>query len=330
MGTGGVSLPIPSKPIEKKEVQFKSSVDLLRDAERYELNLRMNEIRAESETMMKDAKDSVDPNINDHGVGHVQRVLDKTDEVEGTLDEVSLTKQQIGRLQDEREKFDLRCAALMHDVGRTEDLKGQHSVQSGKIINSRTDLFPDIRERERVAKIAILHNKEGSQTFGSDSISELEQKRILTKKEAFQATVLRIADALDVGKKRVEKNTQGEPAHQVIDRIQRTMSPEKAKSYLSHWHGHRGIISAETYNDNGKLGIRIRLDPGLLRSSGTDVAFVAKDVFSDINSTTIGKNYTVDFKCADKNLARSWYRSNQEMFGKETSGVRIVFTQAYD
>lgn len=330
MGTGGFRRPIPAKPVKRMVLEFKSSQQEVRDAERYELKMRMKKIKAESEAIMKDAKDSVDPNINDHGKNHIRRVLDETDEVEETFDEVSLTKEQIGRLQDERERFDLRCAAMMHDVGRTEDLKSQHSVQSGKIINARADLFPDIRERERVAKLAILHNKEGSRNFGSDEISELEQKGILTKKEALQASILRIADALDVGKRRVEKNTQGEPAHKVIDRIQRTMPSEKAESYLSHWYGHRGIISAKPYSDNGKFGVRMKLDPAYLRSNGSDVAFVVKDVFSDINSTIVSRNYSVDVKCTDKNLARKWYRDNQEMFREETTGVRVVFTQSYD
>lgn len=330
MGTGGISRPIPSKPIDKIKAKFKSSVQEAKEAEKHELRTRMKKIKAESEELMRNAKDNVDPNINDHGVEHIRRVLDKTEEVEKTFDEVSMTKQQIGRLQDEREKFDLKCSAAMHDIGRTEDLKGQHSVQSARIISSRSDLFPDIHQRERVSKLALLHNKEGSQTLGSDNIAELEHKGVLTKKEALQTSILRIADALDVGKKRVKRNTQREASHTVIDRIRRTMSPEKAKAYLTHWYGHRGITSAKSYNDNGKLGIRIRLDSKYLRSNGPDVAFVARNVFSDINSTIVTRDYTVDFKCSNKDLARKWYQNNKEVFGKEVNGLNIMFTQAYD
>ena len=329
MGTGGITHPTPSKPVEKIVDKFKSTLNEAKEAEQYELKSRMKKIRNESEKIMDDAKDTVDPNINDHGPRHIERVLDKTEKVEEAFDQVSLTKKQIGRLQDEREKFELRSATSMHDTGRTKDLNEPHSVQSSKIIDARKDLFTDIRERERIAKLALLHNKEGSRTLGSDKISELAEKGLLNKKEALQASILRISDALDIGKERVETNTQGEPAHQVIDRIQRS-SDEKARSYLTHWYGHRGIISAEPYNDNGKFGVRIRLDPEYLRSNGTDVAFVANDLLSDVGSTIVNKNYSIDFKCSDKNLARAWYQRNFGMLAEEAKGVHIEFTQAYD
>lgn len=329
MGTGGIAHPAPSRPMEKIVDKFKSSLVEAKETEKYALSSRMGKIRSESEKIMDEAGDTVDPNINDHGRGHMERVFEKTDEVEGVFDEVSLTKTQIGRLQDEREKFELRSASLMHDVGRTRALGRQHSIESGKIIDSKKDLFPNAKERETVAKLAMLHSKEGSKSLGSDKISELEKKGLLSKKEALQASILRIADALDIGKKRVEKNTQGEPAHQVIDRIQRSVD-EKAKSYLTHWYGHEGIISVEPRNAEGKFSVRIRLDPDYLRSNSTDVAFVVNDLLSDISSTMVNKNYSVDFKCADKNLARAWYQRNLVMLGEETRGVRIEFTQAYD
>jgi len=329
MGTPGISQPIPSRPVEEIKAKFKSALEEARETERYELQSRMNKVKSESEKILEDAKENVDPNINDHGLKHAQRVVDKTEKVETSFNDVSLTNQQMGRFQDQREKFELQSAACMHDVGIAQGMKEEHAVQSRKIIDSRADLFPDVQERERISGLAVLHSKEGSRSLGSDNISELERKGMLSKKEALQASILRIADALDVGKSRVERNTQGEPAHKVIDRIQGTQN-EKAKSYLTHWRGHQGIINAETYNDNGRLGIRMKLDPESLRSHGSSVAFVVNDALSDVHSTIVGSNYTVDFKCADKTLAREWYRSNQGVFGEETRGIRVEFTQAYD
>lgn len=325
---GGGGYVEPPRPVREVEKVFKRTVKVLVETEKAEYDRRIDQLQKEGMKEMKEAGKKIDPNINDHGVGHVERVYKTTEEVERTLDDISVTKEQIGRLQSEEEKFVLRSTAIMHDIGRSAGSDKEHALESSKIIRSRPDLFPNSSERNNVARLAELHNQEGTRHYGTDNLAELARKGIISKKEALQASILRIADALDAGKKRVETNSQGEPANQVIDRIKKTIPKSQQKYLLPHWYGHKGIVDAKPKKENSKFVVNIKFDSKYLKSHGSDVAFRVKDMFSDINTTVTGRKYGVIFSCSNKEQLNRWYGEYHELFAEEMEGVEVSCKQA--
>ena len=105
---------------------------------------------------------------------------------------------------------------------------------------------------------------------------------------------LRIADALDVGKKRVQRNTQGESKEDVIDRLGHDPS-DKSKAKLSHWYGHDGIRGAIPKKERGGVRFSFDLDEKGVEEHGGDVAYRVKDTLRDVNTTFAKGNYTVEF-----------------------------------
>lgn len=326
MGGGGYIEP--ARPVREVEKIFKRTVKVSIEIEKAEYDRRIDQVQKEGMEQMKQASKNIDPNINDHGVGHVERVYKNTEEVESILDDVSATKEQIGRLQSEEEKFVLRSAAVMHDVGRSAGSDKEHALESSKTIRSRPDLFPNSSERNNVARLAELHNQEGTRHYGTDNLAELARKGIISREEALQASILRISDALDAGQKRVETNSQGEPASKVVDRIKKTLPENQQKHLLSHWYGHKGIVDAKPKRENSKFVVNIKFDSKYLKSHGGDVAFRVKDMFSDMNTTVIGRKYGVTLSCSNKEQLDRWYGEYREVFAEEIEGVEVNCRQA--
>lgn len=325
---GGGGYVEPARPVREVEKIFKRTVKVSIETEKAEYDRRIGQVHEEGMEQMKEASKNIDPNLNDHGVGHVERVYKNTEEVERIFDDISTTKEQIGRLQSEEEKFALRSASVMHDTGRSAGSDKEHALESGKIIRSRQDLFPNSSERNNVARLAQLHNQEGTRRYGTDDLAELARKGIISREEALQASILRIADALDAGKKRVETNSQGEPASQVIDRIKKTLPENQQKHLLSHWYGHKGIVDAKPKKEDSKFVVNIKFDSKNLKSHGSDVAFRVKDMFSDMNTTVIGRKYGVTFSCSNKEQLDRWYGEYGELFAEEMEGVEVSCKQA--
>lgn len=91
------------------------------------------------------------------------------------------------------DRFLLRCAAILHDIGWLEGKKGHHKTALGLILNEAGLPFDD-RERRLVGCIARYHRKalpNGRHAhFGSLSPADQERVRGL-------AGILRVADGLD-------------------------------------------------------------------------------------------------------------------------------------
>jgi hypothetical protein len=196
-----------------------------------------------------------------------------------------------------------------------------HAISSGDYIRQDRDLPLKPWERERAARYAELHSDRATkELFGTDDLNELAERGALSREEAYHASEIRLADALDVGKKRAETNSQGEPMNRVVERLERNPTPaNQAKLY--HWYGHHGIRQVRLRTDHDKLLISFDLDSHEVGQHGADVAFRVRDTLRDANTTLYRHKYSVQFTTDNPEASRNWYRRYGYLFAAESEGV---------
>jgi len=326
MGGGGPTISRrPGKVVPPREVSRRIS-EMTREMIREKRAIRIDKIRREGERYMEEVKNKIDPFLNDHGPGHVERVVQNVNNVTSVLDEATFSEKEMGRKVNEEDKFLLEAAGRLHDIGRAMDTAKQHGLLSADFVREHKELFDSEEQQEHAAKLCELHNEAGTREYGTDNLVELSRKGIIDKETAFRASVLRVADALDVGEKRVKTNSQGRPGEEVIDEL-RQSSGDEAKQYLPHWYGHKGIKDCGLRMTNGKLTMKISLNTQFTEEHGSDIAFRIKDFLRDVNSTIVRGSYEISFANEDKSRIREWYKDYNEIFSDETEGVKAHFVE---
>jgi hypothetical protein len=274
---------------------------------------------------MDRTKHQVDPCLVDHGQGHVERVKDCLDILRKSLEVVSITKKELGRLHTEEEITQQDAAVYLHDVGRGLPDKGlSHAIASGEFIRKDNELLFDPEERERVARLVELHSDRATrELFGTHDLTELVRKGILSPEEAYLAGEIRIADALDVGRKRAERNTQGESIQNVIERIKRELPPAEAKARLSHIYGHMSIRDVRLRSKDNELIINFDFDEEKLTSYGADAAQIVNYTLRDINTTFLRGKYSVSFTTRNLERVKEWYDKYGYIIADELKEVKV-------
>jgi hypothetical protein len=245
------------------------------------------------------------------------------DEVNDVLEQNGLAKSALGRNLTPKERFEDQAAAYLHDVGRSIGEKS-HATQGAKYTSDNQDLPLDPDERKRVARLVELHSDGATRKkYGTDDLSELMNKGLISKEEAVQASSLRIADALDAGKERGSKNSQGQTRSEVMQKITQSLPPSEATSKLSHWAGHSGFEKPELSSEDGKLSLRVHLDDKVLGTNGGDVAYRVKDILKDVSSTLVDKTYQMDFVGDKRQNVESWLDKYGSIMAEELRGINI-------
>jgi exopolyphosphatase/guanosine-5'-triphosphate,3'-diphosphate pyrophosphatase len=100
-----------------------------------------------------------------------------------------------------KERYWLECAAILHDVGRSEGDKGHQKRSLDLILNDPSLPFTQ-RERYIIGSIARYHRKAlpNRRHFNLTPISNAERKKV-----AVLSSILRVADALDYSHRSVVK-----------------------------------------------------------------------------------------------------------------------------
>jgi hypothetical protein len=277
---------------------------------------------AKSKKVMRRIRDRIDPDFVDHGQGHTDRVAQNLDHLRNASEEAGITQRELGREHTEEESTLQDVAAQLHDAGRGMPERGvSHAISSGDYIRQDRDLPLKPWERERAARYAELHSDRATkELFGTDDLNELAERGVLSREEAYHASEIRLADALDVGKKRAETNSQGEPMNRVAERLKRSPTPAN-QAKLSHWYGHHGIKQIRLRTDHDKLLISFDLDSHEVRDHGAEVAYRVKDTLRDANTTLYRHKYSIQFTSENADAARDWYNQYGYIFATESEGV---------
>ncbi len=276
-----------------------------------------------SRQMMQRLKESVDPDINDHGEGHVERVAQNLDQLRDTLEEIGITQRELGRERSEEDAALQDVAAQLHDVGRGMPDRGMsHAISSGDFIRRDSSIPMKLWEREKAARYAELHSDRATrELYGTDNLNELVERGVFTREEAYMVGEVRVADSLDVGKKRAETNTQGERMDDVVERLKREPSP-KNDAKLTHWYGHNGINRVGLKRDGDKLLLSFNLDTGEIGTHGAEVAYRIKDTLRDVNTTFLKGNYSVEYASRDPVKVGQWYAKYGYIFEQESTDAK--------
>lgn len=126
--------------------------------------------------------------LNNHGRGHVDKVIQKVSELIHFFDRGHLTPY---------EGFFLLCAIQLHDVGNVYGRK-EHERQAARILEEKGKPFiPDAIERKVIEKVALVHG--GACDGDRDTIRHLSSKKKLYDREirkSLLAALLRFGDEL--------------------------------------------------------------------------------------------------------------------------------------
>ncbi len=253
--------------------------------------------------------------INDHGIEHGKRVERNIDEICDILDSSRQIDNLLGRPLTQEEIIILKICAHVHDLGRAVGINTGHAQFAASFIRQSSLPFTE-RQRELIAKLCNLHaNGTTELLYGSEDLFKLERTHALTIEEAVLASILRIADALDMGKQRVEHNTIGTSREEVINRINQDFSDEESKVKLAHWYGHLAIDRANFTLNEDRLTLEIKVDTKILDLHGISAADRVKDLIRDISSTLLkDKKITIMIKGNNINKVSNWYQRYGEIF----------------
>jgi hypothetical protein len=272
-----------------------------------QLNSNLKKIEPEVLRTIDSNKDEVEWYINDHGSDHAERVEQNVDDVERTLEDADVSRKLLGRRLTQEEKFEARVGGLVHDVGRAMGSKEDHPEVSAQYVLDNEKLPLTDKQRSVISTIARLHADGATKKiYGTDNLEELADKGVISKEEAYLASIVRIADALDVGKERVRHNTQGQPIQQVVGRIKRELPESEQKTTLSHIKGHQGINNSSLTDSKNGLELHVSLDSEQIKSDG-DVAYRVKDIVRDLSSTVIHGKYAVRLTATNRTALKEWY-----------------------
>jgi len=308
----------PSPETAEKELRKRES----QEAEA--LRRKLDSIERQVKELLRSKKDNLDPYLVDHGSEHGRRVAQNVESLEGTLEETSIAKTELGRFLTQEEMFRVKAASSLHDIGRVLNAEKAHALKSARFIESDENVPLDEEQRSDIADMCRLHSSGSTrELYGTDDLDELVKRGLISREEAYKATLLRVGDALDAGKRRVERNTLGESRDEVMDRIN-TEKPSQAPSLLSHWHGHMGFDQPKFKVRNGKSALEIPFDSKILQTHGADVAYRVKDLLRDIRTTLIDKTYILNLRSDDLNVLRQWYQRHHDIFVEDIEGIEGV------
>jgi len=280
-----------------------------------------------SRKLMNKLGGRIDPYLNDHGSGHVERVSDNLDLIRDSMEDSGLTQEELGHPHTEEEAAAQDVAAQLHDVGRAMPIPGySHAVASSELVRKDREVPLTNWERERVARFVALHSQKASQElFGTSNLPELARRGALSREEAYLAGELRVADALDIGVKRVERNTQGEPMETAVKRLRSDprLSKEVVNARLSHIYGHQAIKDWRMQKREGKPMITFNLDSSQLDDKGADAAYRIKDTLKDLNSTFLKGRFHVGFVSSDSESVQNWYKKYGYIMSEDVKETRV-------
>jgi len=288
-----------------------------------DLNQKLRAVEREVVQAINTSKDKADPCINDHGAEHGKRVAQHMETVEDVLEDISLAGSYLDRPLTPEEKFILKVAAHTHDIGRAFGADENHPQVSAEYIRNNTGLPLTDAQRRVIALLTLLHaDGVTRRMFGTDDLAELARRGMISKREAYLASILRVADALDLGKKRIRHNTRGDSQDDTLKLIN-NLPPRERMQKLSHLNGHRGIYGAYFSNRNGRLTLEITLDKSELPSHGRDVANRIRDLLRDNAASIVDKQYTVRFSGLELQAVQQWYDENQDTLYEELEGMDV-------
>lgn len=288
-----------------------------------ELNQKKDLVDHEVSKVIHSNRENADPYINDHGIEHGERVAQKVRALEDIFEDSETVENDLRYQLTQEDRFILHVASKTHDIGRVMGADKDHPKVSSDFVKDDKNIPLTPEQRALVAKLALLH-ADGTtrEMYGTDDLAELARRGIISKREAYLASILRVGDALDAGKKRIRQNTLGESEEKTIQRIHH-LSPEKQKQQLSHWQGHRGINSADPVNRNGKVTLEISLDTSELKSHGVNVSERVRDIIRDSSSSVIDRKYAVRFSGRNSRDIQEWYDRNQDVLYDELEGMQV-------
>lgn len=287
------------------------------------LQKRLQDAEEKLKDTMNEGKDKVKWYLVDHGVDHIRRVDQNLEFAEKLFEKISIARNNLGRSLTQEEIFELKVAIAAHDIGRTMDDGKSHAMLSSEYVQEDTSIPLNATERREIAELCLLHSEGATrEVYGTGDLVELVKRGILSPEVAYKATLLRISDACDAGKKRAEVNTFGQSRIEVLERVNRELS-NQANTIASHWHGHEGFEQPTLRKDNGKLAIEVNLNSKALQSHGSDVAFRIKDVLRDFRSTIVRNNYLLELKSDNREALQTWYNTYRFVLEEEMEGAQI-------
>ncbi len=296
---------------------------LERDFDQAQRSGQLPKVRNAVGDVLRNNREKIPWDIVDHGPNHADNVADSVDDVNDVLEESGLAKAHMGRNLTPRERFEDQAAGYLHDVGRALGQKS-HAEKGAEYVSNEKGLPLDSEDRKKIARLVELHSDGATRKrYGTDDLKELADKGVITREESVQASSLRIADALEAGKGRSARNSQGEGRSEVTERIRNSEPAQEATSKLSHWIGHSGFEKPELSAENGKVKLRVRLDERVLQSNGGDVAYRIKDLTKDISSTLMDKSYRIDFVVNTRQSALTWLDKYGDIMADELDGVDL-------
>jgi len=304
---GKAAIPLESRP--KPEI--------------IEPQLRLSEIKREIIQIMERKKGKVPIYLVDHGLGHADRVEQNIQYIERILEKTSITKAEIGRFLTQEEIFRMKVAAYIHDIGRFSVISGSgsHALKSAQFVKKYKKLNEE--ERREIASICILHSNGATrEIYGTSDLNELLKRGLINREIAYKGALIRIADALDAGKRRAERNTAGQLRDKVISEVRKNY-PTRARSILSHWYGHIGFDPPRVKISDGRMAIEINFDSKVLQTHGSDVAFRLKDLLRDIRTTPMGRNCILNLKSDDLNSLKLWFERHRFVFREDIEGMKV-------
>ena len=188
--------------------------------------------------------------------------------------------------------------------------------------------MPKAQERDEIARLVELHSKtELRRRYGTADLTELVRQGRINKELAFKAGLLRLADGLDADRRRASKNTQGESYADVKRRLETDVSESERKIALAHWEGHRGIERCDVEPSDGKIAIKIRINPASATSNSTQVAFKALDVLHELQTTPLKRHAVVVFQSSDGKRLNTWYERNKDTLAPGLSGLDVYLEE---
>jgi len=282
---------------------------------------KLESVSQESQRAMDRGKGQIDRFLNDHSFDHVQRVKEIMDDVEMALESSSFAQRTLGRIPSDQDLLAPKAGVFAHDVGYVKD-SGRHAEYSADFVRTNNALKLEDGERNEVANLCLLHSREAArQTFGTDDISELVRSGMISRETAYKASLVRFADALDAGQERVQRNSQGVPREQIMREVEKLPGWE-SDMYMSHWHGHQGFRQPNLINKEGQLTLEVAFLSDGLRSHGTDVAFMVRNLLRDTNSTLIGRDIRLRLTCDDSEALKEWFDANRMILSHELRQVK--------
>lgn len=328
-GGGGPTYRGPEEPFGSKiersieEIKEKSDLTNLKNQE--------DEVKESVKEEMDKASEKIPWDHNDHSIKHVERVLEQFPKIIKKLEEISYSKEFLqGENLSDLDKEILKFAIILHDIGYSKSIK-EHSTASKDYINK---LNRGIEESiiKDIALIAQLHTPEGIKKLGGNSLSDLVNKGKINDRIAYLASILTLSDALDAGKQRVLRNSQGQLAKDVIEKIKAENSKAKAESKLEHWFGHQGFSNPNLKREDTNLNLNFELNSKLSEKYSTKIAFRVFDLITDITSSHLSSSekFKLQLNIRSKNveLAKKWYNENKLMFeSEEHLSKRVKYEQ---